>query len=125
MKKDVGRLVNSCGVCQRSKWGSSNAGLYLPLPVPSKPWEHVSMDFVMGLPLTSRRSDSIMVVVDRFSKMAHFVACKKVHDAFSIAGLYFKNIYKLHGLPSSIVSDRDYKFLAHFSSSNRWANGSC
>uniref|UniRef100_A0A2N9IHB8 Reverse transcriptase domain-containing protein n=1 Tax=Fagus sylvatica TaxID=28930 RepID=A0A2N9IHB8_FAGSY len=81
MKKDVGKLVNSCGVCQRSKGGSSNAGLYLPLPVPSKPWEHVSMDFVMGLPPTLRRSDSIMVVVDRFSKMAHFVACKKVHDA--------------------------------------------
>uniref|UniRef100_A0A2N9IR32 CCHC-type domain-containing protein n=1 Tax=Fagus sylvatica TaxID=28930 RepID=A0A2N9IR32_FAGSY len=77
MKKDVGKLVNSCGVCQRSKGGSSNAGLYLPLPVPSKPWEHVSMDFVMGLPPTLRRSDSIMVVVDRFSKMAHFVACKK------------------------------------------------
>jgi hypothetical protein len=114
MKKDVGRLVNSCGVCQRSKGGSSNAGLYLPLPVPSKPWEHVSMDFVMGLPPTSKRSDSIMVVVDRFSKMAHFVACKKVHDASSIAGLYFKDIYKLHGLPSSIVSDRDSKFLAHF-----------
>jgi hypothetical protein len=114
MKKDVGRLVNSCGVFQRSKRGSSNAGLYLPLPVPSKPQEHVSMDFVMGFPPTSRRSDSIMVVVDWFSKMAHFVACKKVHDASSIVGLYFKDIYKLHGLPSSIVSNRDSKFLAHF-----------
>uniref|UniRef100_A0A2N9IAJ9 Integrase catalytic domain-containing protein n=1 Tax=Fagus sylvatica TaxID=28930 RepID=A0A2N9IAJ9_FAGSY len=82
MKKDVGKLVNSCGVCQRSKGGSSNAGLYLPLPVPSKPWEHVSMDFVMGLPPTLRRSDSIMVVVDRFSKMAHFVACKKEDSKF-------------------------------------------
>jgi hypothetical protein len=96
-----------------NKGGSSYARLHLPLPVPSKPWEHASMDFVMGLPPTSKRSNSIMVVVDRFSKMAHFVACKKVHDASSIAGLYFKDIYKLHGLPSSIVSDRDSKFLAH------------
>jgi hypothetical protein len=114
MKKNVGRLVNFCGVCQRSKGGSSNAGLYLPLPVPSKPWEHVSMDFVMGLPPTSKRSDSIMVVAYQFSKMTHFMACKKVHDASSIVGLYFKDIYKLHGLPSSIVSNRDSKFLAHF-----------
>jgi hypothetical protein len=72
------------------------------------------MDFFMGLPPTSRRSDSIMVVADRFSKMAHFVACKKMHDASSITGLYFKDINKLHGLSSSIVSDRDSKFLAHF-----------
>ena len=114
MRKDVDRLVNSCGVCQRSKRESSNAGLYLPLPVPSKPWEHVSIDFVMGLPPISRISDSIKVVVDQFSKMAHFVACKNVHDAFSITGLYFKDIYKLHGLSSSIVSDKDSKFLAHF-----------
>jgi hypothetical protein len=101
-------------VCQISKRGNSNVGLYLHLPVPSKPWEHVSMDFVIGLTPTSRRSDSIMVVVNRFSKMAHFMTCKKVQDASSIVGLYFKDIYKLHGLPSSIVSDRDSKFLAHF-----------
>lgn len=89
-------------------------GEYKPLLTAERPWEHVSLDFIMALPRTQRGNDSIMEVVERFSKMAHFIACNKVDDATNIARLYFTEVVRLHGVPKIMVSDRDGKFLRYF-----------
>ncbi|XP_074265617.1 uncharacterized protein LOC141588060 [Silene latifolia] len=113
MNKDVQEIVAKCVVCQKAK-STFTKGLYTPLPRTVQPWNEVSMDFILGLPRTQRGKDSIMVVVDRFSKMAHFIPCHKTDDATKVADLYYREIVRLHGIPLTIVSYRDVKFLSYF-----------
>jgi hypothetical protein len=114
MRRDVVRFVARCTTCQKTKSRLNPHGLYMPLPAPSVPWEDISMDFVLGLHRTKRGHDSIFVVVDRFSKIAHIIQCHKTDDASHIADLLFKEIIHLHAVPNTIVSDCDTKFLSRF-----------
>jgi hypothetical protein len=88
--------------------------LLQPLPIPEWKWETISMDFIIGLPKSSKQNDSIMVVVDKLSKSAHFVPVKSTCKEIDIANIFMKEIFRLHGMPREIVSDRDTKFTSSF-----------
>jgi hypothetical protein len=114
MKRTVQEYVKACDVCQRQKYlASSPGGLLQPLPIPDRIWEDLSMDFITGLP-KSKGYEAILVVVDRLSKYAHFVPLKHPYTARVIAEVFVKEIVRLHGIPLSIVSDRDPIFMSSF-----------
>ncbi|KAL0549980.1 hypothetical protein IC582_014475 [Cucumis melo] len=115
MKREVAEFVSKCLVCQQVKAPRQKpAGLLQPLSIPEWKWENVSMDFITGLPRTLRGFTVIWVVVDRLTKSAHFVPGKSTYTASKWAQLYMSEIVRLHGVPVSIVSDRDARFTSKF-----------
>ena len=107
MKRQIAQYVAECDVCQRVKAEHLKpAGTLEPLPIPKWKWEEVGMDFITGLPRTQTGSDSIWVIVDRLTKVAHFIPVKTTYRGDKLAELYISRIVCLHGVPKVIVSDR-------------------
>lgn len=114
MKEDIQSFVTECGTCQQNKYETiALPGLIQPLPIPQKVWMDISMDFIVGLPFCKGKS-VIFVVVDRLSKYAHFISMAHPYTTTMVAQVFVENIFKLHGIPSSIVSDRDPVFVSSF-----------
>jgi hypothetical protein len=126
MKREIARYVSECDICQRVKASHlKTAGVLQPLPIPSWKWEDISMDFIVGLPNTSQRHDSIWVIFDLLTKTTHFLfdlLTKTTHflpvhttyNAKKYAEIYLDQIVHLHGVPKTIISDRGAQFIAHF-----------
>lgn len=101
-------------MCQRQKYAATSpGGLLQPLPLPNAIWEDISMDFITGLP-KSKGFEAVLVVVDRLSKYSHLILMKHPYNAKTVAELFVKEVVRLHGVPNSIVSDRDPLFVSHF-----------
>ncbi|KAH9448947.1 hypothetical protein Pst134EA_033175 [Puccinia striiformis f. sp. tritici] len=114
IRRDVISFVKTCDSCQRVKAHRQlQEGQLNSLSIPDKPWSVIGMDFITKLPVSSG-FDSIMVVVDLLSKMTHFIPCKETYSASRIAQLFRSNIFRLHGLPEKIISDRGSVFISEF-----------
>ncbi|KAK1679753.1 hypothetical protein QYE76_040601 [Lolium multiflorum] len=115
MKREIGSYIAKCDICQRVKGEHQRpAGLLQPLQILEWKWDSVGMDFITGLPKYSKGNDSIWVVVDRLTKVAHFIAVKTTYQGHKLAELYISRIVALHGTPKSIVSDRGSQFTSRF-----------
>ena len=118
MKRDISEFVTKCLVCQRVKAEHQvPSGLLQSIRIPEWKWDRITMDFVVGLPLTGRKHDSVWVVVDRLTKSAHFLSVRTDYSLDKLAELYIKEIVQLHRIPISIILVRDPRFTSRF-----WGN---
>jgi hypothetical protein len=115
MKVDIAKYVAECDTCHRVKASHlKSAGVLQPLTIPLWKWDDISMDFIVGLPQTARKKDSIWVIVDRLTKTAHFIAVHTTYSVQDYAELYIDQIVRLHGIPKTIVSDQGTQFVPRF-----------
>jgi hypothetical protein len=114
MKAIVTKYVKGCVIFSTCNPTNRKLGLYSPLPFPSHPWESISVDFVGGLPKSKRGHDYVYVVVDRLRKMCILIPCKKHIIVEKTANLFFQYVWVHFGLPTSIILDRDTRFLGDF-----------
>ena len=115
MIEDVKAFIQSCRLCQMNKTTHQlEQGLAMPIATPLRRWDQVTVDFITGLPVTAKGNDAIMVVVDKFSKMLHLIPTIIAITAPEVADIFFNQIVKYHGVPTSIISDRDPRFTSLF-----------
>ena len=115
MKRHIGDFIRRCLMCQQVKAKHQKpAELLQPLELAKLKWDHVTMDFVTHLPRTPQRHDTVWVIVDRLTKSAHFLVVQMTFTLERFCRLYIQEIVRLHGVPVSIVSDRDPRFTTHF-----------
>lgn len=115
MKREIAEFVAKCLTCQKVKAEHQKpSGLLQPLEIPEWKWEHITMDFVNGLPKTSRGFDVIWVIVDILTKSSHFLLIQVTYSLDRLAKLYVDEILRLHEIPIGIVSDRDARFTSRF-----------
>lgn len=114
MRRKNWEIVTACDTCQHNKSKQlALARLLQPLPIPSQVWENISMDVIDGLPM-SKGKTTILVVVDMLSKYAHFIPLSHPYTAVGVERIFFDNTFKLHGMPRTIVCDRDPTFTSIF-----------
>ena len=111
----MARFVFKCLSFQQVKFEHKKpTGLLQPLPIAEWKWDHVTMDFVTGLPRTQQNKDSVWVIVDRLTNSAHFLSIRLTDFVLNLSKLYVKEIIRLHRIPLSIVSYRDPRYTLHF-----------
>jgi hypothetical protein len=115
MKKEVVECIVKCLECQKVKTNQRHPVGFLHLfPILEWKWEVVTIDFITKLPRIAKQHDSIMMVVDNLTKVAHFIPAKLTHKETKIVDIYMKEIFRLHGVPKEIVSNKDPKFTSNF-----------
>jgi hypothetical protein len=115
MKREIAEYITRCMECQKVKAEHRHpTGLLQPLPIPEWKWEVMTMEFFMGLPRTCKMHDSILVVVDKLTKDAHFIPLKTTHKVADVTDIFMKEVARLHEITKTIVSDRDLKFTLNF-----------
>ena len=115
MRREIADYVAKCYTCQQVKAEHQRpTGTLQPLSIPEWKWADISMDFIVGLPKSKKENDSIWVIVDRLTKLAHFLPVRTTYTVDTYARIFIREIIKLHRVPETIVSDQGSAFTSYF-----------